>query len=50
MAAETQIDLTLSNDRISRVYLMDNMDFMQQVPDKFFELAVVIPKYLIIFV
>lgn len=33
------------NGTKSIVYLMDNMDFMAQVPNKFFDLAVVDPPY-----
>jgi len=40
-----EIDLTLNEQPISRVYLADCMDFMKEVPDKFFELAIVDPPY-----
>jgi len=32
---------------ISEVKLCDCMDFMRDIPDKYFELAIVIPKYLL---
>ena len=38
-------EYTHPNGTKSIVYLMDNMDFMEQVPPKFFELAVVDPPY-----
>lgn len=39
------IDLSKSNEIISRVYNMDCMEFLRQCPDKFFELAIVDPPY-----
>ena len=38
-------EYTHPNGTKSIVYLMDNMDFMEQVPPKFFELACVDPPY-----
>jgi site-specific DNA-methyltransferase (adenine-specific) len=35
----------INNEPISRVYNCDNMIFMKEVPDKFFELAIVDPPY-----
>jgi site-specific DNA-methyltransferase (adenine-specific) len=35
----------INNKPISRVYNCDNMAFMKEVPDKFFELAIVDPPY-----
>ena len=38
-------EYTHPNGTKSIVYLMDNMDFMEQVPPKFFDLAIVDPPY-----
>lgn len=40
-----EIDLTLNEQPISRVYLADCMDFMKEVPDNFADLAIVDPPY-----
>lgn len=38
-------DLSKNGELISRVYLADCMEIMSQVPDKFFDLAIVDPLY-----